>query len=87
LLLANVQHKEMNIRSTCTYLKLVVSCSLIRTKREPLGIHNQLMIREEVFASAIGFVATTPVLFVAPLIVIATLNPMSDLNVGGSSKE
>ncbi len=77
----------MNIRGKRTYLKLVVSCSFIRTEQQPLGVRDQLVIRKEVFESAIGFVATTPVLFVAPLIVLATLNPMSDLNVGGASKE
>jgi hypothetical protein len=45
------------------------------------------VIREKVFAFAIGFVAATPVLVVAPLIVRATLNPISDLNVNGASKE
>jgi hypothetical protein len=77
----------MNIRSTCKYLKLVVSCSLIWTEQEPLGIHNPLVIRKEVFVSAIGFLAATPVLFVAPLIFLVTLNPISDSNVGGASKE
>jgi hypothetical protein len=53
----------------------------------PLGIHNPLVLHEEVFTSAIGFIPTTPVLFVAPLIFLATLNPISDSNVGGASKE
>jgi hypothetical protein len=45
------------------------------------------VIREEVFSSTIGFVAAAPVLFVAPLIFLASLNPTSDSNVGGASKE
>jgi hypothetical protein len=79
----------MNIRSTHTYLELVVSCSLIQTEREPLGIRNPLVIHEELFVSTIGFVTTTPVLFAAPLIVLVTLKPISisDSNVGGASKE
>jgi hypothetical protein len=77
----------MNIRSTCKYLKLVVSPRLIWTEREPLSVHDPLVIRKEVFASAIGFVAANPDLFVAPLIFLATLNPISDSNVGGASKE
>jgi hypothetical protein len=56
-------------------------------EQKPLGICNPLVIHEEVFASAIGFVAATPVLFVTPLIILTTLNPMSDLNVSGASKE
>ncbi len=87
MLLANVQHKAMNIRSTCTYLGLVVSRSFIQMEQKPLGIPNPLVIHKEVFASTIGFIAATPFLFVAPLIVLVTLNPISDSNVGGATKE
>jgi hypothetical protein len=45
------------------------------------------VIRKEVFAPAIGFVAATPVLYVTLLIVLATLNPISNSNIDGASKE
>ncbi len=50
------------------------------------------MIREGVFASTSGFDATTPASIVAPYVValfilLTTLNPIPDLNVGRGSKE
>jgi hypothetical protein len=56
-------------------------------EQEQLSIHNPLVICEEVFPSTIGFVAATPVLVVAPLIFLVTLDPISDSNVGGAPKE
>jgi hypothetical protein len=56
-------------------------------EQEPLGVCNPLVIRKEVFTSAIGFVAATPVLFVTLLIFLAALNPISNSNVGRASKE
>jgi hypothetical protein len=77
----------MNKRSISTYLELAVSHRLVRTKQEPLGIRNLLVIGKEMFMSTIGFVAATPVLFVAPFTFLMTLNPVSDQSVDGASKE
>jgi hypothetical protein len=77
----------MKKRSIRTYLELVVPSCLVWTEQEPLGVRNSLVKRKEVIVSAIGFNATTPAFIVAPFIFIVTLNPISDPNVGGASKE
>jgi hypothetical protein len=59
---------------------------------EPLEVCYPLVICKEVFASTIGFNTATPVSIVAPHVValfvlLMTLNPIPDLNVGRGSKE
>jgi hypothetical protein len=59
---------------------------------EPLEVRNPLMIRKEVFASTSLFDAATPAFIVAPHVValfvlLATLDPIPDRNVGRASKE
>jgi hypothetical protein len=70
----------------------VVSSCLFQTELERLEVRNLLVIREEVFASTSGFDAATPASIVAPHVVtlfvlLVTLDPIPDLNVGRASKE
>jgi hypothetical protein len=70
----------------------VVPSYLFQTELEPLKVRNLLVIHKEVFASTSGFDAATPASIVAPHIValfvlLVTLNPSPDLNVGRASKE
>jgi hypothetical protein len=59
---------------------------------EPLEVPNPLVICKEVFVSTSGFDAATPASIVAPHVVIlfillVTLDPLPDSNVGRASKE
>jgi hypothetical protein len=59
---------------------------------ELLEVRNPLVIREEVFASTIGFGAATPAFVIAPyvsalFVLLMTFNPIPDPNVGRASKE
>jgi hypothetical protein len=71
---------------------LAVPSHLFRTELKPLEVRNPLVIREEVFASTSGFGAATPAFIVAPYVValfvlLVTLYPILDPNVGRASKE
>jgi hypothetical protein len=75
-----------------TYLKLVVPSCFFQTKLEPLEVRYPLVICKKVFVSTSGFDAATPASIVAPHVValfvlLMTLNPIPDLNVGRGSKE
>jgi hypothetical protein len=59
---------------------------------EPLEVRYPLLIHEEVFASTSGFNDATPASIVAPHVValfvlLMTLDPIPDPNVGRGSKE
>jgi hypothetical protein len=59
---------------------------------EPFKVCYPLVIHKEVFTSTSGFDAATPASIVAPhvvalFIVLMTLDPIPDLNVGRGSKE
>ncbi len=71
----------------CTYFQLVVPSRLFRTELEPLKVPNPLVICKEVRASTFEFVAATPAFVVALFVLLVTLNPIPDSNVGGASNE
>jgi hypothetical protein len=59
---------------------------------EPLEVHNPLVISKDVFSSTSGFDAATPASIVAPhigalFVLLVTLDPIPDPNVGRASKE
>jgi hypothetical protein len=71
---------------------LVVPSCLFQTELEPLEAHNPLVICKEVFTSTRGFDAATPASIIAPHVValfvlLVTLNPIPEPNVGRVSKE
>jgi hypothetical protein len=75
-----------------TYLKLAVPSCIFRTELEPLEIRYLLEIRKEGFAFTSGFNTATPASIVAPhvvalFILLMTLDPIPDPNVGRGSKE
>ncbi len=70
-----------------TYLELAVPRCLFRMELEPLEVCNPLVICKEVLPSAFGFIATTPAFVIALFVLLVTLNPIPDPNVGRESSK